>query len=143
VWAQPYRMTVSAATVGRTVAAMRTSGPTVLALLAAGMAVAAGACSDSPGSSAPTLPPIVTTSTIAPPTTMNPIDQRQFYTVVSGDNLSGIAVRFGITQESLMALNGITNPDAIAVGQVLQLPPEAFVQTTLPPSSGPPSTNAP
>ena len=121
---------------------MRTSGPTVLALLAAGLAVVAAACSDSPGSSAPTLPPIVTTSTIAPPTTMNPIDQRQFYTVEQGDNLSGIASRFGVSQDSLMALNGITNPDAIAVGQVLQLPPEAFTPTTVP-ATGPPTTPAP
>jgi LysM repeat protein len=121
---------------------MRTSGPTALALLAAGLAVVAAACSDSPGSSAPTLPPIVTTSTIAPPTTMNPIDQRQFYTVEPGDNLSGIASRFGVSQESLMALNGITNPDAIAVGQVLQLPPEAFAPTTVP-ATAPPTTPAP
>jgi LysM repeat protein len=123
---------------------MRTTGLAVLALLATGVAATVASCSDDGGgSSGPTLPPILTTSTLAPPTTMNPIDQRQFYTVVPGDNLSGIAVRFGVTQESLMALNGITDPDAIAVGQVLQLPAEAFVQTTVPSSSGPSPTDAP
>ena len=109
----------------------------MLVLAVGGLTVLAAACSDDGGTSGPTLPPIVTTSTIAPPTTMNPIDQRQFYTVAPGDNLSGIAARFGVPQEELMALNGITDPDAIAVGQVIQLPPEAFAPTTVPTSSTP------
>ena len=44
------------------------------------------------------------------------------YKVRSGDTLSGIAARFGTTVAELAALNGITNPSLLRVGQVLQLP---------------------
>jgi LysM repeat protein len=44
------------------------------------------------------------------------------YTVVSGDNLSRIAKRFGITVGSILSLNpGITNPNLIHPGQKLTL----------------------
>lgn len=43
------------------------------------------------------------------------------YTVKSGDTLSGIAVKYGMTTQELQDLNGITNPDLIYVGQVLRL----------------------
>lgn len=41
------------------------------------------------------------------------------YTVVKGDTLSGIAVRYNTTVSNLVKLNDITNPDYIVVGQVL------------------------
>lgn len=45
------------------------------------------------------------------------------YVVVSGDTLSGIAARFDTTTAELQRLNpSITNPDMIAVGQVLRIP---------------------
>ena len=44
------------------------------------------------------------------------------YVVRTGDNLSLIAVRFGVTLEELMAANGIENPDWIGVGQKLIVP---------------------
>lgn len=43
------------------------------------------------------------------------------YTVVSGDNLSSIAARYGTTVASLAAINGIANPNLINVGQVLRI----------------------
>ncbi|WP_063695709.1 LysM peptidoglycan-binding domain-containing protein [Amycolatopsis orientalis] len=43
------------------------------------------------------------------------------YTVRPGDTLSGIAVRFGTTVSVLTALNAISNPNLIRVGQVLRL----------------------
>jgi len=43
------------------------------------------------------------------------------YTVVIGDTLAKIAAKFGTTWPALAALNGINNPDDIAVGQVLKL----------------------
>lgn len=41
------------------------------------------------------------------------------YTVQAGDTLSGIAEKFGTTYQELAAINGIENPNAIYVGQVL------------------------
>lgn len=48
------------------------------------------------------------------------------YTVASGDTLSGIAARHGLSPEALMDLNGLTDPDSLQVGQVIyiQLAPE-------------------
>ena len=41
------------------------------------------------------------------------------YVVQAGDNLSALALRFGTTMESLMELNGLTDPNFIWVGQQL------------------------
>lgn len=43
------------------------------------------------------------------------------YTVVSGDTLSSIASAHGVNWQQVAQRNGITNPDAIAVGQQLAL----------------------
>lgn len=44
------------------------------------------------------------------------------YTVAAGDTLSKIATALGVTVEALAAANNISNPDAITVGQVLNVP---------------------
>ena len=41
------------------------------------------------------------------------------YTVAAGDTLGAIAKKFGVTVDDLVAWNGITDPNNIAVGQVL------------------------
>ena len=46
----------------------------------------------------------------------------QQYTVVSGDTLTGIAQRYGVTIESIIEANGLTNPNNLSVGQVLLIP---------------------
>ncbi|CDN26037.1 endolysin [Limosilactobacillus fermentum] len=43
------------------------------------------------------------------------------YTVKSGDNLSAIASRYGMTVNALVTLNGISNPNLIYPGQVLRV----------------------
>lgn len=43
------------------------------------------------------------------------------YTVKSGDTLSGIANRYGMTVNALVTLNGISNPNLIYPGQVLRV----------------------
>jgi LysM repeat protein len=43
----------------------------------------------------------------------------QCYTVKSGDTLSKIARTYGTTVNTLVALNGIANPDQIAVGTTI------------------------
>ena len=44
------------------------------------------------------------------------------YTVKKGDCLSVIAKRYNVTEEALVASNGIKNKNLIYVGQVLQIP---------------------
>jgi LysM repeat protein len=60
------------------------------------------------------------------------------YTVVAGDTLSKIAARYGTTWQALAALNGLTNPNLLEVGQVLRITgtttqPSAPQQTAIPP----------
>lgn len=43
------------------------------------------------------------------------------YTVVSGDTLSRIAARYGTTWQALAALNNLTNPNLLEIGQVLRI----------------------
>lgn len=43
------------------------------------------------------------------------------YIVQSGDTLSGIAARYGTTYQHLAAINGISNPDIIHVGQEIRI----------------------
>lgn len=57
-------------------------------------------------------------------------DAVQTHTVQAGETLSTIAESYGIALADLMALNGITDADAIDVGQELQLPPTAERQPT-------------
>ena len=45
------------------------------------------------------------------------------YTVASGDVLSGIAPRFGVTVAQIQQWNNIKNPDLIYVGQKLTIYP--------------------
>jgi lysozyme len=46
----------------------------------------------------------------------------QSYTVRSGDSLSSIAERYGVTVEAICQANSIENPNLIRVGQVLTIP---------------------
>jgi len=45
----------------------------------------------------------------------------EYYTVVSGDTLSGIAARYGTTYQHLAEVNGIANPNLIFVGQKIRV----------------------
>jgi LysM repeat protein len=57
------------------------------------------------------------------------------YTVVAGDSLYRIGVKFNTTASAIATLNGITNPNLIYVGQVLKIPAPG----TTPPPGQPPS----
>jgi len=50
-----------------------------------------------------------------------------YYTVVPGDTLKNIAIRFGTTMDALASLNGIYNYNFIYVGQVLKIPSGSYV----------------
>jgi LysM repeat protein len=89
--------------------------PTPAATVAAGTAA--------PATAAPTAAP--TAEATAAPTarpTPTPATSPATYRVRPGDTLSAIAVRFGTTVRELAALNDISNPSLIRVGQVLRLP---------------------
>jgi len=44
------------------------------------------------------------------------------YTVKSGDTLSGIGAKYGVSYQSIAQANGIANPNVISVGQQLRIP---------------------
>ncbi len=80
---------------------------------------------------APTTPPTVAPTAPAPqpttvptqaPPTQEPPGTETTYVVQPGDNLFRIALRHGLTMETLAAYNGITNPSLIYVGQVIRIP---------------------
>lgn len=55
------------------------------------------------------------------------------HTVQAGENLFRIALQYGMSYQRLAAYNGITNPNIIYVGQVLNIPADGG---TAPPSGG-------
>jgi len=80
-----------------------------------------------PATTAPTAGP--TTNPTAPPTarpTASPAatatPRSRTYKVQPGDTMTAIAAKFDTTVKELAALNGISNPSLIRVGQVLELP---------------------
>lgn len=52
------------------------------------------------------------------------------YEVQSGDTLNQIAAELGVSKAELIAINGISNPDLIRVGQVLLIPGATAAATT-------------
>lgn len=56
--------------------------------------------------------------TLAPTKVVGPVN----YTVQPGDTLSNIAARYDVSLEDLMAANGLTDPNILAVGQELIIP---------------------
>lgn len=47
--------------------------------------------------------------------------QAEYYTVQSGDTLSGIAAKYGTTWQRLQQMNGISNPNLIYAGQTIRV----------------------
>jgi LysM repeat protein len=64
------------------------------------------------------LPTVAPTSAVVEPTS----GRTNTYVVQSGDNLSGIAFKYGVSVDALMKANGLANPDMITVGQTLVIP---------------------
>jgi uncharacterized protein YkwD len=60
------------------------------------------------------------------------------YRVLPGDTLAGIAAKFNSIADNIIEANNIENANALAVGQVLQIPVNLVTATaTLPPTSTP------
>ena len=69
---------------------------------------------------APTL--AVVTATPGPPPVPAPGEQ-QLYVVREGDTLSGIAARFGVSEDAILEENPLVDRDRLFVGQELVIPP--------------------
>ena len=54
------------------------------------------------------------------------------HTVQSGDTLSGIAAEYRVSERQLMALNGLSSPDHVEIGQTLKLPSNAVLAQVKP-----------
>jgi LysM repeat protein len=78
-------------------------------------------CGESDGAFT-TLPPIRSTTTSSSTTTTTVAAQRQFHEVQSGETLSVIAERYGVSVAAIVDLNQITNPDRIEAGVTLEIP---------------------
>jgi LysM repeat protein len=77
--------------------------------------------SRTPGATAAASGSPVATVTPAPPSGQEPT----VYTVVANDTVSGIAAKFGVTVEALLAANPqIKDPNQIAVGDKITIPPK-------------------
>ncbi len=72
---------------------------------------------------APPPPPVVAVAGTPLPPTPTRRTQPLTYIVKPGDTLSTIAAQFNISTAALMQANGITNPNVLAVGQQLIIPP--------------------
>jgi len=104
-----------------------------------------GACTTPAAQTAPSVQPVInvtplpTQDTAATASALQeeaiPTPVPREYTVQAGDTLSGIATRFGTTVNDIIALNNVTDANAIRVGQTLLLPGGALPD----PSTNPPS----
>ncbi len=74
--------------------------------------------------------PSSVSTTVAPSTTPPPPTTTQVnYVVQSGDSLSVIASRFGVSTQELADFNAITDVNSIVVGQELSIPPTTVATT--------------
>ena len=110
---------------------MRLLGATFLGVI---LIVVAAACSgDDDAAANATLPPIVTTTTV-PTTIASTTTQPRFYKIQRGDTLDKIAAAYGLPIQAIMDKNGLTDPNKIFAGQILELPlASEVVSTSLPP----------
>lgn len=102
-----------------------------------------GGTSASTPTPTPTASPTTTASSSATPTptqvpaptpTPSPTSSGGFeeYKVVSGDTLSKIATRFGVTVTAIMQANGLSNANYIYIGQLLRIPTASSSATLAP-----------
>lgn len=90
---------------------------------------------------APGTPTVPTATSAVPEASAGPVGE-QIYTVKSGDNLTKIATRYGVSVKALRAANGLRT-DNIKVGQKLTIPANNSVPTTIPAPSPQPVPPAP
>ena len=82
---------------------------------------------------------VASTATPTPTATPAPLEN---YTVVAGDVMSRIAVRFGTTAAAIRTANNLANDD-VRIGQVLRIPAPSATAATPNPSGGLPRPTPP
>ena len=92
----------------------------------------------------PTLAPVPTETPFGAPiqTASNTPPPYPTYVVVSGDTCLGIALRNGVTQDELMAANGLSDCNFLSEGQMLYVPVHGTPTPTATPSRLVPSATA-
>jgi len=94
-------------------------------LAAAALLPVVAACAAEPGATpTPDDRLVVVTATPGPerrPTTPPPVEAT--YVVQEGDTLSGVAARFGVSEEAILRANRLDDPNRVMVGQELVIPP--------------------
>ncbi|MGH1505540.1 MAG: LysM peptidoglycan-binding domain-containing protein [Acidimicrobiales bacterium] len=105
------------------------------ALLLAAVTVSASACGrdggdDEIGVGGTTSIRITTTTAVSQTVTSPPTTVQLTYIIQSGDSLSVIAERFGISTKELADFNAIADVHAIQVGQELAIPPTTAAPAT-------------
>jgi peptidoglycan-N-acetylglucosamine deacetylase len=94
-------------------------------------------------------PTEVTPPEVEPVPEIKPVAATTAYKVVSGDTISGIAVRYGLRWQDVVAVNPGITPNKIRVGQTIQLPGQVDLSKCVVPkkATGPkvsaPKTTAP
>lgn len=66
-----------------------------------------------------------------------PAAQAASHTVATGDTLGSIALQYGVSEAALSSVNGIVDPDRIAVGQALQIPSPTTIASASNPQQRP------
>jgi len=74
------------------------------------------------------LPPTFSSLNVIPPPTPTPT----IYEVKRGETLGTIALQFGVSVDAIIAVNGITDPNRVSVGQKLVIPVGGLPQTSTP-----------
>jgi LasA protease len=67
--------------------------------------------------------------TFDPPRVAAAVDRPQAHVVRAGDTLYGIALMYGVSLGAILDVNDLENPDALFVGQTIQLPDVPAQQT--------------
>ncbi|MPY91609.1 MAG: LysM peptidoglycan-binding domain-containing protein [Acidimicrobiia bacterium] len=100
---------------------------------------AAGCREDAPAAQPPVTVTIETTTiptappSAPPPSTTSTTVAGVAYVVVSGDTVSGIAARFGVSVAAIISANPIADPSVLSIGQTLIVPAaQGATTTTLP-----------
>ena len=115
--------------------------PLLLSATAFAMVVVVAAACGGDGGAADDeiLPPIRTTTTTSTTSTTISTDRR-FYTVKPGEFLSLIAESFGVTVQSIVDLNGLTDANDIQAGQTIEIPTGVVLIDELPTTTTPTAT---